>query len=91
MSICVWKKYSIKINNSVLRKSIYSYTFNFDTFGENFDFDTFQNDTFESVWGDAHSISMLNGEKVDVLIGAFGSKLFFKNRWQLLLLRKHWL
>ena len=25
----------------------------FDTFGENFDFDTFNNDTFESVWVDA--------------------------------------
>ena len=26
----------------------------FDTFGENFDFDTFENDTFESVWVDRH-------------------------------------
>ena len=26
------------------------YLDHFDTFGENFDFDTFKNDTFESVW-----------------------------------------
>ena len=26
----------------------------FETFGENFDFDTFKNDTFESVWVDRH-------------------------------------
>ena len=29
----------------------------FDTFEENFYFDTFKNDTFESVWVDAHSQS----------------------------------
>ena len=29
------------------------YLDHFDTFGENFDFDTFENDTFESVWVDA--------------------------------------
>ena len=28
----------------------------FDTFGENFDFDTFKNDTFESVWVDRHPL-----------------------------------
>ena len=31
----------------------------FDTFGEKFYFDTFKNDTFESVWVDAHSHSLL--------------------------------
>ena len=31
----------------------------FDTFGENFDFDTFKNDTFESVLVDAHSLPNL--------------------------------
>ena len=30
------------------------YLDHFDTFGENFDFDTFKNDTFESVWVDRH-------------------------------------
>ena len=31
-----------------------SQKYHFDTFGENFDFDTFKNDTFESVWVDRH-------------------------------------
>ena len=30
------------------------YLDHFDTFGENFDFDTFKNDTFDSVWVDRH-------------------------------------
>ena len=30
------------------------YLDHFDTFGENFEFDTFKNDTFESVWVDRH-------------------------------------
>ena len=32
------------------------YLDHFDTFGENFDFDTFKNDTFESVWVDRHPL-----------------------------------
>ena len=32
------------------------YLDHFDTFGENFDFDTFENDTFESVWVDSHPL-----------------------------------
>ena len=32
----------------------YDYLDHFDTFGENFDFDTFKNDTFKSVWVDRH-------------------------------------
>ena len=31
------------------------YLGHFDTFGENFDFDTFKNDTFESVGVDSHN------------------------------------
>ena len=34
-----------------------TYLDHFDTFGENFDFDTFKNDTFESVWVDRQSHS----------------------------------
>ena len=33
------------------------YLDHFDTFFENFDFDTFKNDTFESVWVDRHPLS----------------------------------
>ena len=40
------------------------YLDHFDTFGENFDFDTFKNDTFESVWVDRHPLySILVGTK----------------------------
>ena len=35
------------------------YLDHFDTFGENFDSDTFKNDTFESVWVDRHPSSHL--------------------------------
>ena len=35
------------------------YLNHFDTFGENFDFDTFKNDTFESVWVDRHPLYIL--------------------------------
>ena len=40
--------------------SIYSYTFNFDTFGENFDFDTFKNDTFKNDTFESVDIDILN-------------------------------
>ena len=35
-----------------------NYLDHFDTFGENFDFDTFKNDTFESVCVDRHPLSI---------------------------------
>ena len=37
--------------SDILRNDYLDY---FDTFGENFDFDTFKNDTFESVIVDRH-------------------------------------
>ena len=39
------------------RMTLNYYLDHFDTFGENFAFDTFKNDTFESVWVDRHHLS----------------------------------